>query len=133
MATSFSFVPGDRSLVRLDSPAGGFAAVFEDDGESGYLYPSLAGTGSALSIIGALMIYDIRQLENPQRRRTGSLAWSSNGLVAGMFVDGVCLGVFDFESRRGGCRTGFPPSVDVWTRLDWRDPQIAKLLELLTR
>ena len=33
-----SFVPGKPTVVDSASPAGCWAAVFEDDGETGYLY-----------------------------------------------------------------------------------------------
>lgn len=51
------------------------------------------------------------------------LAWSADGLKAAVLINGWPHAVFDFEGRRGYCRTGFPPPNPNWTGHDhaWDD------------
>jgi hypothetical protein len=51
------------------------------------------------------------------------LVWSSDGLKAALLVNNYPHAIFDFEVRRGYCRTGFPPADPKWTDFDhsWDD------------
>jgi hypothetical protein len=87
-----------------------------------YLYgldPSREGN----PIVDALHIYNAAQVTDRNRPSVVQLVWSADGLKAALLINGYPHAVIDFESRRGYCRTNFPPPAPGWTEHDhaWDD------------
>jgi hypothetical protein len=102
------FRPGEESWFACDAPTGPFSVVFEDDGETGYIY-ALERLEQSQPILDALLVYRVRDLADPTLPDELEITWADDGLHALLKVNGRAHAVFDFEARRGWCRTGFPP------------------------
>lgn len=102
---------GTPAAIESESPLGTAAIVFEDDGETGYLYAvdrstkprDLAGNRT-YRIVDALHVYDVH---DPQSRPVmAELLWSASGKCAALKLGAEILAVVDFVEKRGWCRTG---------------------------
>jgi len=113
---------GKPMVIEGPSPSAKYGIVFEDDGETGYLY-ALDFARTDNPIVDALHIYDVAQVEDRDRPSCVQLAWSRDGLKALLSINGYPHGVFDFAARRGYCRTGFPPPAGAWSAQghEWDD------------
>jgi hypothetical protein len=113
---------GQSIVVEGPSPTAHYGVVFEDDGTTGYLY-GLDFTHEDNPIVDALHIYNVDQVIDREKPSKVQLAWSQDGLKAVLLINGFAHAVFDFEVRRGYCRTGFPPPDPKWTKQDhtWDD------------
>ena len=109
--------PGDELLVRSQSEDGQAAVVFEDDGETGYFYACETIDGP---ILDALQVYDVAAVKDRDRPSEFKIGWSSSGRQAILIINGHPHAVFDFDGKRGWCRSGFPPSNERWS-LDGHD------------
>jgi hypothetical protein len=98
--------PGEELVVGSRSGDGQAAVVFEDDGETAYFYACQTDNGP---ILDALHIYDVAAVTDRRRISEYELGWSPSGRQAILSIDGRPQAVFDFDGRRGWCRTGFPP------------------------
>jgi hypothetical protein len=98
----------DKVVVEGPSPSQPFGVVFEDDGETGYLY-GLDFSRQDNPIVDALQIYNVQQLSDPHKPSQVQLVWSSDGLKAALLINRYPHAIFDFAARCGYCRTGFPP------------------------
>ena len=82
------------------SPNGKWLSVFEDDGETGYLYfCPLASNGEMVGIADALWIYNqispsINECEKVD------IIWSEDSMKSILIDDGECWGMFDLKSMR---------------------------------
>ena len=90
--------------------------MFEDDGDTGYLY---ARDGE--SILDAMQIYVAADRSGAS---TLQLAWSDDGLKAVAVLDRRPQAVFDFAARRGYARSNFPQPAQGWTGHEWDDAAI---------
>lgn len=87
-------------IVDSLSPDGKWLCVFEDDGETGYLYFCPMNTaGDMAGIADALWIYNqispsIYECEKVH------IIWSEDSLKAILIVDGEGWGMFDLSNRR---------------------------------
>jgi hypothetical protein len=104
-----------------DSTTSSYRVVFEDDGATAYLCAcdrSLEGN----TILDAVHIYNVA--DQSGRPLQLELAWSPDGLKAGLWLAGTLYGVVDFATRRAYSRTNFPPPGGPWTaevREPWTD------------
>ena len=119
---------GSKTVLQSEAPSAGCSVVFEDDGDTGYFY-ALAPGAEALELLDALHVYnaeeDLRGLECSL-----DLVWSPDGLRAGLRVNGSLWALFDFEQRKGWCRSNFPPPAGRWQggeREPWDDALVARL------
>ncbi len=71
----------------------------------------------------ALHIYNVANVTDRAKPSVVQLVWSRDGLKAALLINRYPHAVFDFESRRGYCRTGFPPPDKIWTQHshEWSD------------
>lgn len=106
---------GELVSIEGASPSQPFGIVFEDDGETAYLY-GLDFRKEGNPIVDALCIYNVADVDDRTTPSHVQLAWSSDGLKSVLLINGYPHAVFDFESQRGYCRTGFPPSNEQWTQ-----------------
>jgi len=113
---------GTGTVVDSWSPQGRYAVVFEDDGETGYFY-ALGAVGEENPILDALHIYNVDSVADRERPSTLQIVWSADGLKAALVINRYPHAAFDFEARRGYCRTGFPPPNPGWTQHghEWDD------------
>jgi hypothetical protein len=127
---SHTFTPG-RANLRSNSPVVPWTVVFEDEGVAGYLYacdrsfPTRSSTISSSSIdeqsiLDAMLLYNVRSLEEPRRQRLATVQWSRDGLQALFYIDGTPQGFIDFAARQSFCRSNFPNFVeqkgDAWRK-----------------
>ncbi len=105
--------------MAMDSPAASFRIVFEDDGETGYLY-AYDRAGEAQHVLDAVMVYAGPDM--PTTSVALSMRWSDDGLKGGLWMAERLSAVVDFEARHAYTRTNFPESAGVWgVRAPWRD------------
>jgi len=116
VASFETHVAGNAATFLGFSPDGRYTAVFEDDGESGYFY-SIDRSRGAATIQDALHIYDARVFAADRSHLELKIAWSTDGCAAALFIDGEAHAVFDFDARRGYCRSGqpHPPAGARWS------------------
>ena len=120
--------PGSEIWIDSISETGDCAVVFEDDGETAYLYASEQPNGE-FKIADALHIYDAESLSEISKKSSSELklGWSSCGKQAALLINGQTHAVFDFISKNGWCRTNFPPSNKVWSIMghEWNDDALS--------
>jgi hypothetical protein len=92
--------------VTLSSGIEPYQLVFEDDGDTGYVYVLDLRRGDEQPIIDALHLYDVREERGDEHEV--EFLWRDDGLVAIVFIDDVPQALIDFEEPRFMCRTGFP-------------------------
>ena len=112
------FFAGKEIYFDSVSPAGRWAVVFEDDTETGYFY-ALDREASENSIQEALHIYNVQNVTDRQTQSTAVITWSADGQKACLRINGFPHAVFDFEAKRGYCRTNFP-SPGKWSAHDFK-------------
>ena len=105
---------GQPAVYPCNSPANSFSVVFEDDGDTGYLY-AYDRSRPESPILDALHIYNVAAVTDRERPSTLQVAWSDDGLKAVAILNRSPHAVFDFEARRGYCRTNYPPPDPAWT------------------
>ena len=115
---SLLFTPGDAFLA-AESSTYPWYVVFEDEGDTGYFYACDHKRGEGeLGIVDAMLIYNVKALREPEKKRLASIQWSQNGMQAVLYLDGVAQGLFDFARRIGCCRLDFPnfqaPQGESW-------------------
>jgi hypothetical protein len=84
----------------------GFGVVFEDDGETGYLYATNEGMDQ---ILDALHLYNAGDTARLKPGEEAFIVWSPSSQKAGIFYHDAFQAVIDFRNKRACCRAGFPP------------------------
>ena len=106
---------GEPTFIDAASPSMPFAVIFEDNGETGYFY-ALDKTRTDNPIVDALHIYNVVSVTDKHLSSKIELVWSSDDKKAALLINRYPHAIFDFEAKRGYCRTGFPPpSKGGWT------------------
>ena len=132
--TEQTFRAGDDVFAAADSPTGLYGAVFEDDGETGYFYA--VDLVRKLEIFDAVHIYNVSNVADRDRPSKLSIVWSEDGSKCALLINEYPHAVFDFDARRGYCRSNFPnypdppePSESTWPSSDhsWSDEAAAWL------
>lgn len=110
-------------LIESNSPQENVAVVFEDEGDTGYFYALNRGLDQP--IVDALHIYNVANVTDKEIPSKVQIVWSNDGLKSALLINDYVHAVFDFESERGYCRTGFPP-IDDWSKQghDWSDTAV---------
>lgn len=108
------FKPGVATWVGSRAAQGPYAAVFEDDGETAYFYAS-HGLDGGVDIQDAVHIYDVVSLTDKTSAAVIEIGWSPAGTQAVLMINDHPHAVFDFEAKKGWCRTDFPPSNGEWS------------------
>jgi len=102
-----SFVVGDETFVACDSLDGRHAAIFEDDGTTGYFYAY--DVSNEQPIQDTLLIYSVCDVPVDARAGVIKIGWATDNQKVALLIDDHMHAVFDFSSKQGYCRTGFPP------------------------
>jgi hypothetical protein len=123
---------GAGAFVASDSPNGRWSSFFEDDGETGYFYAWDLELRDN-NILDALHIYNVSNVVDRDRPSTVQVVWSREGSKCALLINGYPHAVFDFEARRGYCRSNFPlrhaPSHAGWLQSDhsWSDDAASRI------
>jgi len=99
---------GQPLVVDADSPAGRYAAVFEDDGETGYFYAVDTDVEEGNPVRDALLVYVAADVTDAQLASTLEIGWSDDGLKALLLINDEPHAAFDFQRRQGWCQSGQP-------------------------
>lgn len=121
------FLVGQPTVVEGPAPEGPFVAVFEDDETTGYFY-ALDTSKEDQRIQDALQIYNVANVTDRARPSTVKIGWSLDSQKVALLINGHPHAVFDFSSKQGYCRTGFPPPArnGTWGSQghEWREAAI---------
>lgn len=98
---------GTKRVIRAMSPCGGFLALFEDDGSTGYFY-ALNAHGEDRKILDLLCIYLLEQVAEDAEQHKVQIQWSEDGLRVMLKIDDYPHAVFDFAGKQGYCRMNYP-------------------------
>jgi hypothetical protein len=100
---------GKATVIKGPAPEGQSLAVFEDDGRTGYFYAlDTAMEGSPVQ--DAVHIYNVADISDRHLPSVAEIGWSADNLKVVLLINNYPHAVFDFQTRRGFCRTGFPPT-----------------------
>src|SRR5262245_55648063 len=83
-------------VVEGRSPNRRFAVVFEDDGETGYLY-AVDLRKKEDAVLDAVQIYNVKDVADREEESAVQLVWSSDGLKGALYINEYLHAVFDFE------------------------------------
>ncbi len=113
---------GKEVVIEGPSPSTHFCVVFEDDGETGYLY-ALDLSRRDDPILDALHIYDVIAVADKDIPSQVQITWSGDGLKAALLINRYPHAVCDFAAKRSYCRSGFPKGLSRWGNhsRDWDD------------
>jgi hypothetical protein len=103
------FHAGQSIVVEGPAPEGQYAVVFEDNGETGYFY-ALDAAIEDEPIQDAVHIYNVDGVADRHLPSTLKIGWALDNAKAVLLINDYAHAIFDFEARRGFCRTGFPPA-----------------------
>lgn len=87
-------------IIDCISPDEKWAVIFEDNGETGYMYLCYWESANGLEgIVDHLWVYN--QIQPPiQESKEVYFIWSDDSTRVGLVVDGECWGIFDIKNRR---------------------------------
>lgn len=102
------YVVGQPTIVEEVAPEGDFVAIFEDDGTTGYFYAVDISQEEQI-IQDAVHIYNVADIVDRELPSTIKVGWSVDNMKAVLIINDYPHAVFDFQAKRGFCRTGFPP------------------------
>ncbi|MEI8197624.1 MAG: DUF2251 domain-containing protein [Phycisphaerae bacterium] len=115
LAAEATIKVGKPTTVEGKSPSQPYCVVFEDDGDTGYLY-ALELQRQDNPIVDALHVYNVAAVSDREKPSVVQLVWSRDGLKAALLINRYPHAIFDFKARRGYCRTGFPPPSKTWSQ-----------------
>jgi hypothetical protein len=109
---------GQPLVVDADSPAGRYATVFEDDGETGSFYAVDTDVEDGHPVQDALLVYVVADVTDADEASTLEIGWSGDGLKAVLLVNDMPHAAFDFERRQGWCLLGLPEAAvnKAWSK-----------------
>jgi hypothetical protein len=113
-----NFTPGNETFFESVSPTSSFGVTFEDDLTTGYFYA--VDTKPDLLVLDALHIYNVADVMDKDKLSKMQITWSDNGSIASLFINDYCHAIFDFESKAGYCRNGFPECNSDWAMINER-------------
>lgn len=113
-----SFKVGRPLVVDADSPAGRYAAVFEDDGEMGCFYAIDTDVEDGNPVQDALLVYVAADVSDADLLSTLEIGWSADGLKALLLINDTPHAAFDFGARQGWCLSGLPEAAvnKAWSK-----------------
>ncbi|MCP8970854.1 DUF2251 domain-containing protein [Ectobacillus ponti] len=86
-------------VIENIAPSEEFAAFFEDNGETAYLYLARIANGEILGITDSLWMYN--QIEPPiSAYEQVLLAWTEDSSRVAFIINGHCLGMMDLAAGR---------------------------------
>lgn len=107
-------IVGVPTVVEAPAPDGPLLAVFEDDEDTGYFY-AVDTKADGNPIQDAVQIYNVVSVTDREKASLVKVGWSADSKKAVLLINDFPHAIFDFEARRGYCRTAYPapnPSSD---------------------
>lgn len=122
ICAEIEFSVGKNAFLDSFSPKTQFAVVFEGNEEAAYFY-GLDTSNEGSPILDALHIYNSANVTDKELPSLAQVVWSGDGYKALLLINDYPHAVFNFLTKRGYCRTNFPPSNKSWTQHDheWSD------------
>lgn len=114
-----SFMVGEDTFFKSDSPKGAFGVVFEDDLTTGYFYAVNGDHDS--KILDALHIYNVADVVDKEKPCKIQIFWTNDGLIASLLINSYCHAIVDFNNRAGYCRNAFPECNSDWALVSERE------------
>jgi len=113
----YTHMIGEPVVVVSDSEQPKWSLVFEDDGETGYLYAIDNEAEDGNAVLDAALIY-----QRLEPRETQMFYVWANANRGALVMDGSVQAVVDFEAHRFWTHTNFPEPSE-WTKGDkaWDD------------
>lgn len=108
------FTVGQDTYCSSISPTSSYGVTFEDDLTTGYFYA--VDTKPDLLILDALHIYNVDDVVDKDKPGKLQIMWSNDGLIAALLINNYCHAIFDFKSKAGYCRNGFPEAQTDWIK-----------------
>jgi hypothetical protein len=110
---------GEPTVIEAIPEGNRYGVVFEDDGETGYLY-ALDQTQQDMSIVDAMLIYGVSEASRGNEV-TLKILWNTDKTGATLLADGAPQAVVDFARSQACCRSGFPRALQQGWSLshDW--------------
>jgi hypothetical protein len=102
-----SIIIGSNISIYSISPSEEFAAIFEDDGDSANFY-ALNAYRKDRQILDVVNIYTVEHVSDIKSPCNVHIRWSEDALKVILVIDGYPHAVFDFQQKRGYCRTNYP-------------------------
>ena len=123
-----TFRVGVPGVITATAPNGPFGVVFEDDGETGYVYGVRRRWWRRSAILDALHLYNVEAVKNREEAHELEVHWSSDGARAAITLNGHPHAAFAFAEQRAACMNAFPPP-SPWCRSshEW-DPSLIEFL-----
>lgn len=112
---------GDATALQSVSTDARLRLVFEDDGETGYLYVLDHSEGDAQPIKDAVHLYNVDNSEVVEQ--LVSFGWSHDGRRCALFLGDMPVALVDFDKRLALSPSNFP-QFSTWTqraRTQWSD------------
>jgi hypothetical protein len=116
------FKPGVETWYASDSATSSFSVVFEDDGDTGYVYAW--DRSSEQPVLDAVHLYNAMAVVGRNRDSMVEVEWSDNGVKALVRLNDWPLALIDFASRCTFSRTDWPSPPTGWGRRPWDDDLI---------
>ncbi len=98
---------GSHISIRSISPSEEFAVIFEDDGASAHFY-ALNTNRNDRRILDIVNIYTVEHVSDIKSPCSVRIRWSEDALKVILLIDDYPHAVFDFQQKRGYCRTNYP-------------------------
>jgi hypothetical protein len=110
------FQPGSGETLESSSPTRAWMSVFEDDGQTGYLYALDRERSHANKIVDAVQIYTTTENYGDDDRPwlVAKVVWSPDGDRSALEIDGRMLAAIDFANRVTYSLGEFPPAPEGW-------------------
>jgi hypothetical protein len=115
---------GKPATFEAHSPDGRYAIVFEDDGDTGFLYALDFSKKEENPIQEAMSIYDVKSIADRAKPSEVILVWTADNRQAALFINSYPHAVFDFEKKRGYSRSNFPKPGKWGTDFKWSESAI---------
>lgn len=128
MPVAFSVLYNGVGAFEKSFKGTGYGVVFEDDGETGYLY---ATNEDHSQFLDALYLYEYGSFEQINLNDSVFIVWNERIKKAGLYYHERFQAVIDFDKQMACCRSGFPEPNKIWCKSshDWKEEMVAGLRE----
>ena len=90
------------------------AVIFEDNGETGYLYAIERKDAEQLEVLDAVHIYNVANVIDKHIPSEVKIYWNSAFDKVALVINDYCHAIMDFRNKIGLCRTAFPHPSQNW-------------------
>ena len=92
------------------------AAVFEDDGRTGYFSMRSMSPVEGNPILDAVHIYNVEDISDAHIPSDVKIGWSEDSQKCVLLINGYPHAVFDFGWEKMVLQSGYPPPINkVWS------------------